>query len=53
VGAALAQALELRGLSKRFGTLQAVDDLSFEVRPDEVFGFVGSNARSRAHVRRR
>jgi len=35
--------LELRGLSKRFGKLQAVEDLSFEVRPGEVFGFVGSN----------
>jgi ABC-2 type transport system ATP-binding protein len=35
--------LELRGLRKRFGTLQAVDGLSFEVRPGEVFGFVGSN----------
>ena len=35
--------LELHGLSKRFGSLQAVDDLSFEVHPGEVFGFVGSN----------
>ena len=38
-----ASGLELRGLSKRFGKLQAVDDLSFDVRPGEVFGFVGSN----------
>jgi ABC-2 type transport system ATP-binding protein len=35
--------LELKGLRKRFGNLEAVDDLSFEVRPGEVFGFVGSN----------
>ncbi len=44
MGAALSgTGLELRGLSKRFGKLQAVDDLSFEVRPGELFGFVGSN----------
>ena len=35
--------LELRGLTKRFGNLLAVNDLSFDVRPGEVFGFVGSN----------
>ena len=35
--------LELRGLTKRYGDLLAVNDLSFEVRPGEVFGFVGSN----------
>jgi ABC-2 type transport system ATP-binding protein len=37
------QGLELRGLTKRYGSLLAVDDLSFDVRPGEVFGFVGSN----------
>jgi ABC-2 type transport system ATP-binding protein len=37
------QGLELRGLNKRYGNLQAVHDLSFEVRRGEVFGFVGSN----------
>ena len=35
--------LALRGLTKRFGNLVAVNDLSFDVRPGEVFGFVGSN----------
>ena len=35
--------LELRGLTKRYGSLTAVRDLTFDVRPGEVFGFVGSN----------
>ncbi len=36
-------ALELRGVTKRYGSLTAVRDLSFEVNRGEVFGFVGSN----------
>lgn len=35
--------LEIDGIRKRYGQLVAVDGLSFEVRPGEVFGFVGSN----------
>jgi ABC-2 type transport system ATP-binding protein len=35
--------LEVRGITKRYGDLEAVSDLSFEVRSGEVFGFVGSN----------
>jgi ABC-2 type transport system ATP-binding protein len=38
-----ARGLELRDLNKRYGNLVAVNDLSFDVRPGEVFGFVGSN----------
>ena len=30
-------------LTRRFGNFVAVDDVSFEVRPGEVFGFLGSN----------
>ena len=30
-------------LTKRFGNLTAVDDVSFEVRPGEVFAFLGPN----------
>jgi len=35
--------LDIRGISKRFGRVQALDAVSFVVRPGEVFGFVGSN----------
>jgi ABC-2 type transport system ATP-binding protein len=35
--------LEVEHLSKRFGDFTAVQDLSFEVRPQEVFGFLGPN----------
>jgi ABC-2 type transport system ATP-binding protein len=35
--------LEISGLRKRFGTVQALDDVSFTVNPGEVFGFLGSN----------
>ena len=36
-------AIEARGLVKRFGGFVAVSDLSFTVRPGEVFGLLGSN----------
>ncbi len=35
--------LDIGGISKRFGTLAALDGVSFEVGAGEVFGFVGSN----------
>ncbi len=36
-------AIEVRELRKRFGDVQAVDGVSFEVRRGEVFGVVGPN----------
>ncbi|MCG1003841.1 MULTISPECIES: ABC transporter ATP-binding protein [Halobacterium] len=36
-------AIELRDLTKRYGDLVAVDDVSFEVDAGEVFGFLGPN----------
>jgi len=35
--------LELRGITKRYGDLVAVNELSLQIEPGEVFGFVGSN----------
>jgi ABC-2 type transport system ATP-binding protein len=35
--------IEVRGLTKRFGSLVAVDDVSFSVRPGEIFGLLGKN----------
>lgn len=35
--------ITIENLSKRFGSTQAVDDLSFEVRSGEIFAFLGSN----------
>lgn len=35
--------LETRGLTKRFGTITAVDDLDLQVRQGEVLGFLGPN----------
>ena len=36
-------AVEVRGLTKRFGDFVAVDDVSFEIARGEVFGLLGPN----------
>jgi ABC-2 type transport system ATP-binding protein len=36
-------AVEINGISKRFGSVQAVSDLSFEVEAGRVTGFLGPN----------
>jgi len=36
-------AIEVRHLSRRFGDFVAVNDVSFDVRAGEIFGFLGSN----------
>ena len=35
--------LEIRGLSKTFGSVQALTDVDFEVREGEVMALVGDN----------
>ena len=36
-------AIDVRGLSRRFGSFVAVDTLSFSVKQGEIFGFLGAN----------
>jgi ABC-2 type transport system ATP-binding protein len=36
-------AIDVRGLTRRFGAFVAVDDLSFSVKQGEIFGFLGAN----------
>ena len=43
VGRVEAPALEVVGLGKSFGSVRAVDDLSFRVEPGRVTGFLGPN----------
>lgn len=38
-----ATALEIDGISKRYGDVVALQDLTFDVKGAELFGFVGSN----------
>ena len=38
-----APAIDARHLSRHFGKFVAVDDVSFQVQPGEIFGFLGSN----------
>ncbi len=35
--------IEIRNLTKNFGTFKAVDDLSFDVEPGRITGFLGPN----------
>jgi ABC-2 type transport system ATP-binding protein len=44
--------IELKGLTKRFGTKTAVDHLSFRVRPGLVTGFLGPNGAGKSTTMR-
>jgi ABC-2 type transport system ATP-binding protein len=39
----MTQGISMQGLTKRFGDVHAVDDLTFEVPPGQVTGFLGPN----------
>ena len=45
-------AIVARGLRKRFGSVEAVRDLSFEVRPGQVTGFLGPNGAGKSTTMR-
>lgn len=36
-------AIDARGLTRRFGSFTAVNQITFDVKPGEVFGFLGAN----------
>ena len=38
-----APSVEVKNLTVAFGEFKAVDDISFEVQPGEIFGFLGAN----------
>ena len=44
--------IEVRGLTKRYGTTLAVDDLSFDVEPGKVTGFLGPNGAGKSTTMR-
>jgi len=44
--------IEARGLTKRFGTFTAVDDIDFAVAPGEAFGFLGPNGAGKSSTMR-
>ena len=33
--------VKVEGVSKHYGSVRALDDVSFEVRPGEIFGLIG------------
>ncbi|CAN5377165.1 ABC transporter ATP-binding protein [soil metagenome] len=42
-GAGASAVLKVEGLKKYYGAIKAVDGVSFEVRPGEIFGVIGPN----------
>ena len=43
-------AIDARNLTRRFGDFTAVDRITFDVRPGEVFGFLGANGAGKTTV---
>jgi ABC-type multidrug transport system ATPase subunit len=43
-------AIEINGLTKKFGNFTAVDNVSFDVRRGEIFGFLGPNGSGKSTI---
>ena len=41
------KALEIKTLTKRYGSARGVEDLSFNIEKGEIFGYLGSNESAR------
>ncbi|SFQ99505.1 ATP-binding cassette domain-containing protein [Desulfoscipio geothermicus] len=46
------QAIQAQNLVKRYGSVLAVDDVSFSVAPGEIFGFLGPNGAGKSTTQR-
>jgi ABC-type multidrug transport system ATPase subunit len=46
----MAAAIEVNGLTKRFGSVTAVEDVSFSVESGEIFGFLGPNGSGKSTI---
>ena len=44
--------IEVRGLTKRYGQVTALDDVTFQVRPGQVTGFLGPNGAGKSTTMR-
>ena len=44
--------IEIRGLTRQFGSFRAVDDVSLTVTPGKIFGLIGANGAGKTTLTR-